>query len=101
VKLALIAVLSAAVVGVGARAVPEVINASSTDDSLTTPALTQPDVKREDRAREREAEDVRGPCDETEHANDPRCTGVQAAATTISPAPVPARRGSRRRRRRS
>jgi hypothetical protein len=30
------------------------------------------------RGRENEpGEDVRGPCDELEHANDPRCTGVQ------------------------
>ena len=26
------------------------------------------------------AEDVRGPCDEAEHANDPRCTGAQVPA---------------------
>jgi hypothetical protein len=34
-------------------------------------------TRREDRARVREAgEDVRGPCDEPEHRNDPRCTGT-------------------------
>jgi hypothetical protein len=32
--------------------------------------------------------DISGPCDEAEHANDPRCTGVQAAPP---PAPAPAR----------
>jgi uncharacterized membrane protein YgcG len=31
------------------------------------------------RGRENEAEDLRGPCDEAEHANDPRCTGVAVA----------------------
>jgi hypothetical protein len=31
-------------------------------------------ARRDDDARENE--DVRGPCDEAEHANDPRCTGV-------------------------
>jgi hypothetical protein len=44
-------------------------------------------VRQEDRGREAEArgraneagEDVRGPCDETEHANDPRCTGAAPA----------------------
>ncbi len=83
-KLALIAVLSAAVIGVGTQAVPQAIdNASSTDESLTTPTLTKPDTKREDRAREREAEEVRGPCDEAEHANDPRCTGVQAPEDAV------------------
>jgi hypothetical protein len=33
--------------------------------------------ERELRGRENEAgEDLRGPCDEAEHANDPRCTGA-------------------------
>jgi hypothetical protein len=33
----------------------------------------------EARGRENEAgEDLRGPCDEAEHANDPRCTGAAA-----------------------
>jgi hypothetical protein len=44
--------------------------------------------ERELRGREREArgraaepgEDLRGPCDEAEHANDPRCTGTTATA---------------------
>jgi hypothetical protein len=44
-------------------------------------------VRQEDRGREAEArgraneagEDVRGPCDEAEHANDPRCTGAAPA----------------------
>ena len=44
-------------------------------------------VRQEDRGREAEArgraneagEDVRGPCDEAEHANDPRCTGAVTA----------------------
>jgi hypothetical protein len=34
----------------------------------------------EQRGRENEpGEDLRGPCDEAEHANDPRCTGTPAA----------------------
>jgi hypothetical protein len=44
-------------------------------------------VRQEDRAAEAEArgraseagEDVSGPCDEAEHANDPRCTGAAPA----------------------
>jgi hypothetical protein len=47
--------------------------------SLDTPSLattTGNDVRREDR---REAEDLRGPCDEAEHADDPRCTGAADA----------------------
>jgi hypothetical protein len=32
-------------------------------------------VRRDDRIREA-GEDVRGPCDEAEHRNDPRCTGT-------------------------
>jgi hypothetical protein len=51
--------------------------------SLDTPSLattTGDDVRREDRqADRREAEDLRGPCDEAEHANDPRCTGAAGA----------------------
>ena len=38
------------------------------------------DRAREARGRENEAgEDVRGPCDEAEHANDPRCAGTPPA----------------------
>ena len=39
---------------------------TTTEDRTTTT---------EDRVRER-GEDMSGPCDEAEHANDPRCTGV-------------------------
>jgi hypothetical protein len=47
----------------------------------TTTSL-QDDRSRENEVRGREnevGEDLRGPCDEAEHANDPRCTGVAAA----------------------
>src|SRR5215210_7044101 len=49
--------------------------------TIDTPSLaTSTDVRREDRRADRdEAEDLRGPCDEAEHANDPRCTGVGGA----------------------
>jgi len=46
-----------------------------------TSTSRQDDRSREDevRGRENEAEDLRGPCDEAEHANDPRCTSVAVA----------------------
>ena len=47
-------------------------------------------ARQDDRGRENEVrgraneagEDLRGPCDEAEHANDPRCVGVAGAGTT-------------------
>jgi hypothetical protein len=36
-------------------------------------------VARRARVRREAGEDVRGPCDEAEHRNDPRCTGMAAA----------------------
>jgi hypothetical protein len=51
-----------------------------TIDTPTLASSTGDDVRREDRrADRREAEDLRGPCDEAEHANDPRCTGAGGA----------------------
>ena len=47
----------------------------SDSPKVDTPALstsTGDDVQ----ADQRGAEDLRGPCDEAEHANDPRCTGA-------------------------
>jgi hypothetical protein len=46
-----------------------------------TSTSRQNDRSRENevRGRQNEAEDLRGPCDEAEHANDPRCTGVAVA----------------------
>jgi hypothetical protein len=59
--------------------------AVGSDDSTVTETVTDTveAPKQEDKAQgEREAgEDVRGPCDEAEHANDPRCNG-----TTTPPA---------------
>ena len=45
--------------------------ATTTDDIVigNAPAATTPN-----------GEDISGPCDEAEHANDPRCTGAGAAA---------------------
>ena len=45
--------------------------------ATTTGILDDRGQENELRGRENEAgEDLRGPCDEAEHANDPRCTGV-------------------------
>jgi transcription termination factor Rho len=47
------------------------------------PGEVQGGRENEQRGRETEpGEDVRGPCDEPEHANDPRCTGAPAAGAT-------------------
>jgi hypothetical protein len=53
----------------------------------TTPLVGATTVRQDDRGRENElrgrenevGEDVRGPCDEAEQANDPRCTGATVA----------------------
>jgi hypothetical protein len=55
---------------------------ASTNTGVTTTGTTTTtdDVRREDRRADDDdngVEDLRGPCDEAEHANDPRCTGVQ------------------------
>ena len=58
------AVLTVAMLGVFAAVVYAAVRPASDDAvsaSTTMPAQT---------------EDVRGPCDEAEHANDPRCTGT-------------------------
>ena len=62
---------------------------SPTIGTTTLPAIST--ERQEDRAPENAVEqrgranepgeDVRGPCDEPEHACDPRCTGTQAAGT--------------------
>jgi hypothetical protein len=49
------------------------------DRGVEQQAGDDPGQEAEARGRANEAgEDVRGPCDEAEHANDPRCTGAAA-----------------------
>jgi hypothetical protein len=49
----------------------------STTEDTTTGSTTTTDDRRGGRRPAREpGEDVSGPCDEAEHANDPRCTGT-------------------------
>jgi hypothetical protein len=80
---------------------------SSGDQAIgsTLPAASiSTTVRQDDRAREREVrgreteagEDLRGPCDEAEHANDPRCTGTAAAPATTTIRTDDDRRGSNR-----
>jgi hypothetical protein len=54
--------------------------ATSTDDTTTTHERTTAATTTVADEVENEVEDVSGPCDEAEHANDPRCSGD--AATT-------------------
>jgi hypothetical protein len=65
--------------GVGGSSTPaaQVAPATSTDDTTTldTTTVDTTTTTTEDNGRE-PGEDVRGPCDEAENANDPRCTGV-------------------------
>jgi len=109
-KVALIAALSAALVAVGASALPSAIGQQAgSSQELTKPVANTTTTERNDdsaarrerhRAREQErerarerarearaddhsttttrepGEDLRGPCDEAEHAGDPRCTGT-------------------------
>jgi hypothetical protein len=55
---------------------------SPTISTPTLPTTPSDDVRQEDRRADdpQGVEDVSGPCDEAEHANDPRCTGAGAAA---------------------
>jgi hypothetical protein len=80
----LIAALAGALV---ALAVGVVMGAGAvgTDDETTVTDTVTETVEAPKQEDEREAgEDISGPCDEAEHANDPRCTG---AAPTPAPAP--------------
>ncbi len=60
---------------------------ASTSTGTTGTTTTTGDVRREDRRADDDnnAEDLRGPCDEAEHANDPRCTGAQAQRADDNP----------------
>jgi hypothetical protein len=53
--------------------------AGTTDTVTETVERTTTVEDNPNRVRE-QGEDISGPCDEAEHANDPRCTGVQAPA---------------------
>lgn len=68
--------LAGTMTGLGSGSTPagQTINPPA---ATTTGILDDRGQENELRGRENEAgEDLRGPCDEAEHANDPRCTGV-------------------------
>jgi len=60
---------------------------SPAGQTISPPAATTNSVTLDDRGQENElrgreneaGEDLRGPCDEAEHASDPRCTGASPA----------------------
>ena len=52
------------------------LNGSSSDDTVTTATTDEAHpIPTGTTTRTETREDVRGPCDEAEHANDPRCAG--------------------------
>jgi hypothetical protein len=79
----LLAVLSAAVLGAGGIAAATGLGGFEPAPVVSLPAAstttTGTTTTNDDAA---ETEDVRGPCDEAEHRNDPRCAGT-AARTTV------------------
>src|SRR5262245_41131736 len=82
-------IISAILVFAGVATAGTLTSGSSDDtptiEGTTLPTTTTADVRREDRRADRRedrradrranepGEDLRGPCDEAEHANDPRC----------------------------
>jgi hypothetical protein len=88
IKLAVIiggALLMAGVAFAGTRTLLEQTTGPTIDTPLLSPAANTT-IRQEDRGlendvrgRENEVEDVRGPCDELEHATDPQCTGAVVA----------------------
>jgi hypothetical protein len=68
--------------GAGLAALATVLAVALGDTGSRTPTLatnTATTTRTATVEERREAgEDVRGPCDEAEHANDPRCTGIAA-----------------------
>jgi hypothetical protein len=51
---------------------------TTTDETTTAPTTTAEDNPERVREDIQRGVDISGPCDEAEHANDPRCTGVVA-----------------------
>ena len=64
------------------------LDSTNSPTGTTVPPLVQTSTQQEDRGAENElrgrqnepGEDLRGPCDEAEHANDARCTGAATGA---------------------
>jgi hypothetical protein len=72
------ALLMAGVAFAGTRTLLEQTSGPTLGTTVQPPAVTTTSRhENEVRGRENEVgEDLRGPCDEAEHANDPRCTGM-------------------------
>jgi hypothetical protein len=74
-------IISAILVFAGVAAagsLPGLSGGGSNSPTLDTPSLATTTVEDDGQV----GEDINGPCDEAEHANDPRCTGIAPAATT-------------------
>jgi len=87
----LIGLLGAAVIGSGGYAAASGVDDSTPARTVSIPAATTDGDTTTSARTEAEVEDVSGPCDEAEHANDPRCAGVTTAQTT-APAATTAER---------
>jgi hypothetical protein len=71
--------LSVALLGIFAAVVVAAVGSSTDDGTSTLPTVTtetERTTTAEDRPRQAGV-DISGPCDEAEHANHPRCAGVQ------------------------
>ena len=55
------------------NSVDNTVTSNSVDNTVTSNSV-------DDTVTSNSVEDVSGPCDEAEHANDPRCTGATGAA---------------------
>jgi hypothetical protein len=78
-------IISAILVFAGVAAagsLPGVSGGSDNTPTLDTPSLASTTTSNGTTTGEEPGEDISGPCDEAEHANDPRCAGVAPATTT-------------------
>jgi hypothetical protein len=68
------------------NSVDDTATTNSVDDSVTTNSVDDDATTNsiDDDATTDSVEDISGPCDEAEHATDPRCTGVAGTSTDDS-----------------
>jgi hypothetical protein len=80
----LLTLIAAAVLATGAWAGTSLVGDSDPGRTVSLPGATTGDATTATTGASatNEAEDVSGPCDEAEHANDPRCAGTTPAGTT-------------------
>ena len=92
-------IISAILVFAGVAAagsLPGVSGGSNDTPTLDTPSLASTTTTTGTTTGEEPGEDISGPCDEAEHANDPRCTGVAPQAGDDDRADDGDRHGSNR-----